>query len=186
MGIVVRNRFNPLTDRSVAARGFHSGDTLKGMKKKITIIGFCLVALVAIHNFAQSFLFDPAARDFRRNYEQLRPGMTFSQVQNVFGRSPEYTCKYKDAKFVYYLPPTGSLQFIKGKKPNLKTLPASVQTTKQIPYIYESAQLAFNSKGILSAYTLCGDELNIHTSKGNYRGNFVPHLNAAVIKQLTL
>jgi hypothetical protein len=136
---------------SVAARGIESRDTLDSMKKPIAIASTLVLLLIAAFLGGRSFLHNTPGHVFFRQYNQLKPGMTHGQVQGIFGRAPDYVCRFSGGQIIYY-----SRGHITDRKPDPKLLPASVNVASQIPYVYGSGQFLFTSKGLLSAFTVCG------------------------------
>ncbi|OHE79046.1 MAG: hypothetical protein A2107_14305 [Verrucomicrobia bacterium GWF2_62_7] len=150
------------------------------MKKRITIAFSLFIGLAALFLIGRSLLYYSPGHVFFRQYNQLQPGMTFSQVQAVFGRSPDYVCGFNNGRIAYY-----ARGCFPEKKLNPQLLPTSVQATNKIPYIYGSGQCLFNSHGVLSAYTCCGEELNIHTSKGGFHGSDLSQISNSMLNQLS-
>jgi hypothetical protein len=149
------------------------------MKKPIAIGSTLAIILVAAFLIGRSLLYNSPGHVFFRQYKQLRPEMTLSQVQSIFGRAPDYVCQFNGGKILYY-----SRGHFTDKKPNPQLLPASVQASNQIPCIYGSGQFLFNSKSVLSAYSVCGEEVNIHTLKGSFPGSDIKRLDDSLLNDL--
>lgn len=149
------------------------------MKKQIRTLTLVVIGLTCVFLGVQRWIYYHPGNIFYRKYQQVQVGMTLSQLHHLFARSPDYVCKFNGAQIVYY---TRGGRF--DKKPAPLVLPLAVQKAEQIPYLYGSGQFLFNSQGILVAYTCCGEELNVHTTQGNFSGGDIRVIGDPVLKEL--
>jgi hypothetical protein len=114
---------------------------------------------------------------FRRRYEHLRPGMTPQQVDRTFGMEAEYECRLgpRGLRVRYYLCP-GPLGGLPKLDPIEYPPGNQIASVAELPSIYESAQLAFDSQDRLAAYTQIGESLSIETIRGPYEGSQLQQL----------
>lgn len=136
--------------------------TLSRPRKAIAIA----LAVSALILAAVAFVyFGPAAR-FRRDYETLRPGLTQSETDAIFRKSPELECQFRQYRICYYRAP-----ILYGHVPERLPPVQPVMTQSDIPYVYNAAQLMFDRNGELIAFTLNGETGLIHTAQGTIRGD---------------
>lgn len=136
------------------------------------MLAFGLFTMVVYHS--------PGNR-FMRKYGSLELGMSESDVNNLFGKSPEYTCNFKSHRICYYVRP-----MIPGVSPEIdpQDYPPDKQVANhaKIPYIYAAAQMAFDPDGRLSAYTLNGETMEIVSTKGRVKGSHFKKLDESVFE----
>jgi hypothetical protein len=116
---------------------------------------------------------------FWDRYEQLRPGMTRTEVEQLFERPPDYVCRFRDATLIYYR----RGMFTDAKAGN-KPLPRTISHRENIPILYGNAQLLFNRRGNLVAYTLNGETDKIVTKSEKYPGSVLQTLDDETLDRL--
>lgn len=116
---------------------------------------------------------------FGRRYSRLAVGMSAATVEGVFGRRPDYVCKYRVGTLAYYRRgATGD------EHPDLTKLPSEVAAARDIPFLYGSGQLLFDASGRLAAYTINGEADNVVTSEGSFAGSHLGNLDDAVLARI--
>lgn len=115
-----------------------------------------------------NWLYNSEARRFWRMYEQLEIGMSYEEVQSLFGREPEYECSYADCKVVYFF--RNGITDSYDSYP-LDDFPQRVDSKKHIPSIYAAGQLLFTPDNELAAFTVNGESYRIFTPDGEIPGS---------------
>jgi hypothetical protein len=135
-----------------------------------------LVATVGVLAVGAFVYFAPG-NEFQRAFCKLKLGMTKSETDAVFGKIPEYECRFRSYRVRYYRRP-----LIYGHRPKRvegDNLPPRdvANTISEIPYIYASAQLLFDAEDRLVAFTQNGETDTIETSHGRLIGDRLDRLD---------
>jgi hypothetical protein len=86
-------------------------------------------------------------------------GMSMRDVINIMGRQPDYEYSYKSCMVAYFVAPPdrwGHKAAVKDYKPK-----SSVRRLSDLPDLYDSMQMAFNSNRVLIAYSRIGESYTI-------------------------
>jgi hypothetical protein len=145
------------------------------MRKFLVSIG---LMFIIVSSGAALYLLWVARADSKA-YFSLRPGMELTEVENLFERPPDYTCRLGDISVAYYFSrfysffgaltglATGSSDvFI----PDISSLPKKVSSPCDLPEIYSASQLLIDERGRLKAFIRIGEDLGLHTSQGLLTG----------------
>ena len=100
--------------------------------------------------------------------------MTQDDVRELFGRHPEFDCRYTSFEIWYYRSPgffTGDLDDVELNRG------ATVQSLDDLPDVYDHVQLAFDSQGALHAYTWIGESYTVESKNGSVRGSHFAKLS---------
>jgi outer membrane protein assembly factor BamE (lipoprotein component of BamABCDE complex) len=105
---------------------------------------------------------------FGRSYRQLQLGMTQSEVRTLFGRSPDFDCRFQSSEIWYYRSPG---IFSSGWEGVELDRGGTAQTLDELPVVYDHVQLAFDAEGVLHAYTWIGETYTVESKKGPVSGS---------------
>jgi len=100
--------------------------------------------------------------------------MTQSDVRELFGRRPDFDCRYTSFEIWYCRAPgffTGSLDGVGLDRG------ATVQSLDDLPDIYDHVQLAFDRQGALHAYTWIGESYTVESKNSSVRGSHFTKLS---------
>jgi len=124
-------------------------------------------------------------RVFYRHYDSLAVGQTEAQVREIFGREPDYSYAYRNARILHYFRNglfPGNLPVRINDEPMLSTvdgetvntppreLPTRFDAHTDIPYVYASAQIMIGEDGLVKAFTCNGEAEVVHTVAGDVPG----------------
>lgn len=162
--------------------------------KKRTLIDRLALLLLAVFLVALGFWAAShylPGRVFYRHYESLAVGQTEAQVQEIFGREPDYSYAYRNARILHYFRNglfPGNLPVRINDEPMLSTvdgetvhtppreLPTRFDAHTDIPYVYASAQIMIGKDGLVKAFTCNGEADVVHTVDGGVPGSHLSDL----------
>lgn len=134
-----------------------------------------LVVIVPMIVVATSFglLYHSPGWRFSRSYSRLEFGMSKDDVRALFGRDPDFDCRYKSYEIWYYRAPG----FFADKFDNVKlSRGATVPSLRDLPDVYDHVQLAFDAQGRLHAYTWIGESYTVQSKNGSACGSHLAKL----------
>ncbi|MFO7901875.1 MAG: hypothetical protein R6U98_04380 [Pirellulaceae bacterium] len=100
--------------------------------------------------------------------------MTQDDVREVFGRGPDFDCRYKSSQIWYYRAPG----FFAGDFEDVElSRGATVQSLDDLPDVYDHVQLAFGTQGNLHAYTWIGESYTVESKNGSVGGSHFAKLS---------
>ena len=112
---------------------------------------------------------------FKAAYESLALGMPLSVVVDMISSAPEYEYGYQSFRILYFRSPS---PFCRAPDPaTLDYRPGKVVARlDDLPDIYGSLQLAFDSNDNLCAYTFIGEGYTVESFGGSVRGDHLSEL----------
>ena len=141
---------------------------------KLAIAIICLITTVAIGYIV---IVDSPGRRFGRAYGQLELGMSKNKVRALFSAEPEFECRLRSSDIWYIRAPDD----LAGNFENVDIQSGSnVNSTSELPDVYDHVQLAFDSEDRLHAFTWIGETYTVESTTGSTRGshfNLLPDSN---------
>lgn len=112
-------------------------------------------------------------RTFLRKYNQLKLGMSKSDVLQLFGVKPDYECRLGEFD-VWYIRDCG---FFTREFPTSEYVHgAEYELASELPDTFGYVQLAFDSEGSLYAMTWIGETYSVESRLGAVRGSHFKEL----------
>jgi len=92
----------------------------------------------------------------------------------MFGREPDFECRYKSYEIWYYRSPC---PFARDFDEVELERGAAVASLGDLPDVYDCVQLAFDSSGRLHAYTWIGESYTVQTNSRVVKGSHLSRLS---------
>ena len=118
------------------------------------------------------------ARQFYARLDTLKLAMQQSDIEAAFRRPADYVCRVQSNTVLYL-----SRRDLFDGHP--ASVPNSVDSHKDLPWIYGAGQFLLNADGKLVAYSVIGEEVYVHTSEGDFSGSSIQVLEKSVFDTLT-
>ncbi len=156
---------------------FDTRETMKITRKiKLTMLvgGFVSCAILSLgYYLTEGLALSSAGRNFYRNYKALRIGMSKTEVQVLFGNTPDYACRFSKSEIWYYRAPGWFTRAFPENTPERGTL---YQNIADLPDVYDHVQLAFDSNSQLTAFTWIGESYTVESGSGSVKGSHLKNL----------
>lgn len=133
----------------------------------IVIVILLAIGYVAVH----------LSQGRRFPYEQIRIGMTESQLVELFRRPPDCLCRYRNARILYY-----SRGGLGDKWP--ENADVTVTDKTRIPWVYGCAQVLIGPDRTVHAFTWNGEDVKVRTISGDFQGSGLGKLDNSVLEGL--
>jgi hypothetical protein len=133
---------------------------------------------------------------FPRAYHEVKIGQSEAQVRAIFGREPDYSCRYKQCNILYYVRRhlvqhdvfhvhgAPQVRREEGRSVPMKPedLPHSVNSRDDLPWVYDAAVFVFGPEDALRAFTWLGEEDQTHTVLGDVAGDDFTCMDEAIFE----
>lgn len=120
-----------------------------------------LIALVTGCNLSDG-------RTFLRKYNQLKLGMSKSDVLHLFGVKPDYECRLGKLD-IWYIRDCGF--FSRSFPTNVPERGFEYDSASDLPDTFGYVQIAFDREDSLFAFTWIGESYSVESRLGTFRGS---------------